>query len=109
MFFFQTDLEGLEEAAFSTLEKQRTELCSQAEQLIHKTISLYDIGLSLGILSSNPRLCHHLESASRDFCSLRQNEDAFSEDESEVENTSENGEETSLSSYSQAKASRSKR
>lgn len=51
----------------ATIQRQKEELCSQGEQLIEKSVSLIDIGVSLGILQSCPRLRQTLTIAQAGF------------------------------------------
>jgi len=88
----QTDSSDLEETAITTLERQRIELCNQAEQLVQRTMSLYDIGFSLGIVPANPRLHRHLDRAFQSLRSLQLEENAYSGDDDEEDDSSENGE-----------------
>jgi hypothetical protein len=48
-------------------QKQRLHLCDQAEQLLQKLISLYDIGISLDILAVDSHLRHLIISALESF------------------------------------------
>ena len=64
--------------AFITLRSQKTRLYRQLEQLIQKSISLYDVGTSLSILPSDTHLRHLLASAHADLrLLLQQDEEGF--------------------------------
>lgn len=47
--------------------KQRLHLCGQAEQLLQRVISIYDIGNSLDILTADAHLRHLITSALDSF------------------------------------------
>ncbi|KAH8702419.1 hypothetical protein BGW36DRAFT_459121 [Talaromyces proteolyticus] len=66
------------------LQYQRTQLCDQAEQLIEKALSVYDIGISLGVLVSNSRLRDLLIKTLDGFRAQRQPE-AHNRDERALE------------------------
>jgi hypothetical protein len=51
------------ESAGTVIQSQRLKLCSKAEELVGKSISLYDCGVLLGVIPSNPRLRYQLASA----------------------------------------------
>lgn len=62
---------------------------SQAEQLICKSIMLFDLGVSLEIFPTNPRLRHLLSTAQEGLRSLWQTVESFSRDGTDIEGDSD--------------------
>ncbi|KAH7241382.1 hypothetical protein BKA59DRAFT_455982 [Fusarium tricinctum] len=69
--FLKSPRDGAVESALTTLEYQRNELCCQADRLIDKLHSIYDIGHSIGIFPSVPNFQLELDSIAETFQSLR--------------------------------------
>lgn len=69
--FLQSPRDGAVESALSTLEYQRNELCCQADRLIDKLHSIYDIGQSIGIFPLVPQFQSELDNIAETFQSLR--------------------------------------
>jgi hypothetical protein len=57
--------------ATAVVRSQRTQICDQAAEQLEKTISLYDFGVSLGILVADSYLRELLVNASASFHSRR--------------------------------------
>ncbi|KAH7159173.1 hypothetical protein DER46DRAFT_577332 [Fusarium sp. MPI-SDFR-AT-0072] len=77
--FLKAPQDGGMDSALTTLEYQRNELCGQADRLINKLVSIYDIGHSIGIFPFVPYLQPELDNIAETFQSLRLGERISSE------------------------------
>ncbi|OOF99555.1 hypothetical protein ASPCADRAFT_126457 [Aspergillus carbonarius ITEM 5010] len=57
--------------AIVTLQRQKDQLCTHAQQRLEATMSLYDFGVLFGILSPHTELRQLLKDAYAEFCTLQ--------------------------------------